>query len=454
MKKPIVAAISLLLILFSFQVVSAANVITEAYMDVMPYQHVEEIVPCPFDISLDAEGTQAEIILHPELLDWDYIAVQVADISFASHIKVEENKILPAESKPILYFQEYDQSEEDAVKLNVNKDKVKSFTVSPLTLYTDYQVLITLRSGDITKELFTAFQPMHTRKLEPTLGIGETVQQTHRASESAKYVHTQNQLKSISDAQYFEYTATDYGTLNIYLSGVASGNDFNVQLYDADQNTLLRTSANSGNSSELIQMPVQKDVTYIIKVYAKKMAATTKTYALSITLNPFPSMASAVAFFRPISTACLISAYTDIDYTAGIDHCEDVFGMVEALDENEPASDPYNWPDERAYDQHKATDYGGSSSIYSAAAGTVIYAGNHGDGNGNVVKIQHADGYVTWYCHLSYIAVNVGDTLAAVSYLGASGNSGMPDGPIHLHFVVYLNSSYICPFVNGLLPNY
>ncbi len=46
--------------------------------------------------------------------------------------------------------------------------------------------------------------------------------------------------------------------------------------------------------------------------------------------------------------------------------------------------------------------------ILAAASGTVSFAGPSG-GYGNLVIIDHADGWQTWYAHLSHIAVTVGD---------------------------------------------
>ncbi|MBN1954254.1 MAG: M23 family metallopeptidase [Anaerolineae bacterium] len=70
--------------------------------------------------------------------------------------------------------------------------------------------------------------------------------------------------------------------------------------------------------------------------------------------------------------------------------------------------------------------------IMAAAAGTVSFADASG-GYGNMVMIDHADGWQTWYAHLSHIAVKVGDLVAQGEIIGAAGSTGYSTGP-HLHF--------------------
>jgi murein DD-endopeptidase MepM/ murein hydrolase activator NlpD len=97
---------------------------------------------------------------------------------------------------------------------------------------------------------------------------------------------------------------------------------------------------------------------------------------------------------------------------------------------------------------HRGIDIAGSAiygkSIIAAASGTVAYAGEMGS-YGNVVFIDHGNGYQTRYAHMSAIACTTGQTVGQGDVIGYVGSTGNSTGP-HLHFEIIYEDSLQNPF--------
>lgn len=86
----------------------------------------------------------------------------------------------------------------------------------------------------------------------------------------------------------------------------------------------------------------------------------------------------------------------------------------------------------------------GTDYIVAFADGKVIYAGYNGS-YGNVVYIDHGNGYQTRYAHQKYLNVKVGDYVSKGDVLGYMGTTGNSTGN-HVHFEVRLNGNTIDPY--------
>ena len=80
---------------------------------------------------------------------------------------------------------------------------------------------------------------------------------------------------------------------------------------------------------------------------------------------------------------------------------------------------------------HTGTDVAAptGTAIYAAAAGTVAFSGNQGNGYGNYIIINHENGVSTLYGHCSSLSVSTGEYVAQGQYIAAVGSTGNSTGP-------------------------
>ena len=104
-------------------------------------------------------------------------------------------------------------------------------------------------------------------------------------------------------------------------------------------------------------------------------------------------------------------------------------------------SDPFNGG--RAH--HLGIDFNANTGdpVRAAAGGVVSFAGVK-SGYGNVVEIDHGNGYSTLYGHNSRLVVRAGDIVRAGQQLAKAGSTGRSTGP-HVHFEVHVNGRPVNP---------
>ena len=88
----------------------------------------------------------------------------------------------------------------------------------------------------------------------------------------------------------------------------------------------------------------------------------------------------------------------------------------------------------KMYRAHLGTDYAAPTGtpVQAVANGRVEFAGRKG-GDGNMVQLRHANGYESYYLHLSRIMVRPGQSVQQGQLIGRVGMTGLATGP-HLDF--------------------
>ncbi len=84
---------------------------------------------------------------------------------------------------------------------------------------------------------------------------------------------------------------------------------------------------------------------------------------------------------------------------------------------------------------HRGIDLAGSlgEGVYAADAGVIVYSGWNNYGYGNMIMIDHGNGFQSLYAHLSELYRGCGQSVGQGEGIGAIGSTGSSSGP-HLHF--------------------
>ncbi|WP_024645265.1 peptidoglycan DD-metalloendopeptidase family protein [Pseudomonas syringae] len=103
---------------------------------------------------------------------------------------------------------------------------------------------------------------------------------------------------------------------------------------------------------------------------------------------------------------------------------------------------------------HSGLDFAvpAGTPIKSPAAGKVILTGNYFF-NGNTAFVDHGQGFISMFCHMSKIDVKVGDQVPRGGVVGKVGATGRATGP-HMHWNVSLNDARVDPaiFIGAFQP--
>jgi len=88
---------------------------------------------------------------------------------------------------------------------------------------------------------------------------------------------------------------------------------------------------------------------------------------------------------------------------------------------------------------------GDGAGIFAADSGVVVFAGWATGGYGNMVMIDHGNGYQTLYAHLSYVSTSCGRSVSQGQNIASAGSTGNSTGA-HLHFEVRYQGGFINPW--------
>ncbi|MCF6302617.1 MAG: M23 family metallopeptidase [Devosiaceae bacterium] len=94
---------------------------------------------------------------------------------------------------------------------------------------------------------------------------------------------------------------------------------------------------------------------------------------------------------------------------------------------------------------HTGIDYPApvGTEVFTTGQGKVVYAGLKG-GYGKFIEVEHANGIISRYAHLSKILVNVGQQISPGTKIGEVGSTGRSTGS-HLHFEIRRNQTALNP---------
>lgn len=97
--------------------------------------------------------------------------------------------------------------------------------------------------------------------------------------------------------------------------------------------------------------------------------------------------------------------------------------------------------------RHFGVDFAGAegNAVYAADAGVVVYSGWFNGGYGNLIIIDHGNGWQTLYAHLSQINTTCDQSVGQGDIIGLVGMTGGTSTGPHLHFEMSYNRAPVNP---------
>jgi len=129
-------------------------------------------------------------------------------------------------------------------------------------------------------------------------------------------------------------------------------------------------------------------------------------------------------------------------------------GIANTCSNGAVGSGAFVWPAENHFLSGKDYEFrhlgidiaaGEGAPVYATDSGVVTAMGNDESGYGNVIQIDHRNGYVTVYAHLNAIGVKMCQSVHAGERIGAAGSTGNATGA-HLHFEVLQDDWSVDPW--------
>lgn len=96
---------------------------------------------------------------------------------------------------------------------------------------------------------------------------------------------------------------------------------------------------------------------------------------------------------------------------------------------------------------HRGIDIAGNTgeAVFATDAGVIVYVGWNNYGYGNMIMIDHGQGFQSLYAHLSAFNVSCGQSVGQGDVIGAIGSTGNSSGS-HLHFEILSAHAKINPW--------